>query len=76
MAQPTVELTVATKGKRIAGAERELLAADLKQRYEAGATIRALVEDTGRSYGSVHRLLSDAGVIFRPRAAIRGKQRT
>jgi hypothetical protein len=32
-----------------------------------GATIRALAEETGRSYGGVHRLLVDAGVVFRSR---------
>lgn len=53
--------------------ERDKLAAALKARYEAGASIRALAEDTGRSYGGVHRLLAGAGVAFRSRSgALRG----
>ncbi|MDH6130537.1 helix-turn-helix domain-containing protein [Kitasatospora sp. GP82] len=55
------------KGTRLVGAARETLATDLKKKYDAGASIRALMQDTGRSYGSVHRLLSGAGVIFRAR---------
>lgn len=39
------------------GPDREKLAADLKNKYDAGASIRALAEETGRSYGGVHRLL-------------------
>ncbi|MFD4335865.1 helix-turn-helix domain-containing protein [Streptomyces anulatus] len=55
------------------GPERDKVAAELKARYDAGASIRALAEDTGRSYGGVHRLLADAGVTFRSRGgAMRG----
>lgn len=43
------------------GPERDKLAAVLKARYEAGASIRELAEDTGRSYGRMHRLLTEAG---------------
>jgi hypothetical protein len=42
------------KGKRIIGTARAKLAADLKVMYEKGASIRALAESTGRSYGFVH----------------------
>ncbi|MFD4976267.1 helix-turn-helix domain-containing protein [Streptomyces sp. NPDC058424] len=49
------------------GPERDRVAAELKAKYEAGATIRALADQTGRSYGGVHRLLADAGVTFRSR---------
>lgn len=57
-----------TQARRLwAGPERDKLAADLKTKYEAGASIRALAEETGRSYGGVHRLLQDAGVSFRGR---------
>ncbi|MFD4577914.1 helix-turn-helix domain-containing protein [Streptomyces sp. NPDC058417] len=55
------------------GPERDKVAAELKARCDAGASIRALAEDTGRSYGGVHRLLADAGVAFRSRGgAMRG----
>lgn len=49
------------------GPDRDKLAADLKKKYDSGASIRALAEETGRSYGGVHRLLQDAGATFRSR---------
>jgi len=57
-----------TPVRRLApGPDRDKLAADLKAKYEGGKSIRALAEETGRSYGGVHRLLQDAGVTFRGR---------
>lgn len=62
------------KGQRITGADRDKLAKELRKRYEAGASIRELAADTQRSYGFVHRILSDAGVQLRGRGgATRGK---
>ncbi|MFN8169915.1 MAG: helix-turn-helix domain-containing protein [Candidatus Nanopelagicales bacterium] len=62
------------KGRRVSGGEREKLAADLTKKYVAGASIRDLAESTGRSYGFVHRLLSENGVALRGRGgATRGK---
>ena len=55
------------KGARITGPTRDKLATDLKKKYEKGASIRALAEQTGRSYGFVHRVLSEAGVTLRGR---------
>ncbi|MFD6952910.1 MULTISPECIES: helix-turn-helix domain-containing protein [Nocardiopsis] len=55
------------KGRRLVGADRSELAAQLKRRYEAGESIRMLAAATGRSYGFVHRLLSEAGVDLRGR---------
>lgn len=55
------------KGKRVTGEERDALAADLKRRYEGGETIRQLHDATGRSFGAIQRLLSEAGVTMRPR---------
>ncbi|MGW3044004.1 helix-turn-helix domain-containing protein [Kitasatospora sp. NPDC001159] len=49
------------------GAERESLARDMRQMYDAGASVREIAEKYERSYGSVHRLLSMASVTFRPR---------
>jgi Helix-turn-helix domain len=64
------------KGSRVTGANRDKLAADLKKEYESGASIRSLAESTGRSYGFVHRLLSESGVSLRGRGgATRGKAR-
>ncbi|CAL9328705.1 helix-turn-helix domain-containing protein [Nocardiopsis synnemataformans] len=55
------------KRPRLAGEDRSVLAAQLKSRYDAGESIRMLAAATGRSYGFVHRLLSEAGVELRGR---------
>lgn len=60
-----------TQVRRLApGPDRDKLAAGLKAKYEGGKSIRALAEETGRSYGGVHRLLEDAGVTFRSRGGV------
>jgi Helix-turn-helix domain len=62
------------KGTRVTGADRAKLASDLKKRYDAGESIRSLAASTGRSYGFVHRILSETGVTLRGRGgATRGK---
>jgi len=71
--EPVADLT---KGRRVTGAEREKLAADLKKKYDSGTSIRALAESTGRSYGFVHRILSESGTTLRGRGgATRGKKK-
>lgn len=62
MTEPTT-----AKGQRITGDARVKMAADLKKKYEKGASIRALAEVTDRSYGFVHRILSESGVVLRGR---------
>jgi hypothetical protein len=62
------------KGTRVTGADRAKLAADLKKRYDSGESIRALAAATGRSYGFVHRILTESGVSLRGRGgATRGR---
>ncbi len=62
------------KGTRVTGADRSKLATDLKVRYDAGESIRALADATGRSYGFIHRILTETGVTLRGRGgATRGK---
>jgi hypothetical protein len=62
------------KGTRVTGAERNKLATDLKKRYDAGESIRTLAGATGRSYGFIHRILTETGVSLRGRGgATRGK---
>ena len=56
-----------TKGKRITGDDRSTLADDLRKRYDSGDSIRVLAAETGRSYGFVHRLLSENGATLRSR---------
>lgn len=63
------------KGARITGGDRTKLAADLKRKYSSGSSIRQLAGETGRSYGFVHRMLSESGVALRGRGgATRGKK--
>jgi hypothetical protein len=64
------------KGTRVTGSDRSKLATDLKSRYDSGESIRALASATGRSYGFVHRLLTETGVKLRGRGgATRGSRR-
>lgn len=46
---------------------REELLSELRHAYEGGASIRTLVASTGRSYGSIHSLLLQAGATMRSR---------
>ena len=61
--------------RRVLGLERQTLVASLAERYAKGESIRSLAESTNRSYGAIHRMLSEAEVIFRKRggAHFRGK---
>ena len=63
------------KGSRVTGGARESLTDSLRRKYEGGASIRALAEESGRSYGFVHRILSESGASLRGRGgATRGKR--
>ena len=55
------------KGARITGADRTKLAADLRKQYDKGKSIRELADSSGRSYGFVHRVLSESGASLRGR---------
>ncbi|MGB8649362.1 MAG: helix-turn-helix domain-containing protein [Mycobacteriales bacterium] len=55
------------KGTRVTGNDRSTLTDQLKRKYEGGASIRALAEESGRSYGFVHRILSESGASLRGR---------
>lgn len=62
------------KGSRVTGAERDKLATELRKKYDGGASIRSLAGSTGRSYGFIHRILSESGAPLRGRGgATRGK---
>lgn len=60
------------KGARITGASRDKLASQLTKRYEGGSSIRELAASTGRSYGFVHRILSENGAAMRGRGGATG----
>lgn len=63
------------KGSRVTGAERDRLAADLRKKYDAGQSIRRLASSSNRSYGFVHRILSESGTTLRGRGgATRSKK--
>lgn len=65
------------KGARITGSDRAMLANELTKKYTSGASIRALAESTGRSYGFVHRILTENDVQLRGRGgATRGKAKS
>ncbi len=61
------ESTTLRKGTRVTGEDRSKLATDLKARYNSGESIRSLASSTGRSYGFVHRILTETGVALRGR---------
>jgi hypothetical protein len=46
---------------------RDVLLHELRNAYEGGASIRMLVANTGRSYGSIHSLLRESGTTMRSR---------
>ena len=65
-----------SKGRRITGPDRDKLATDLRKKYDSGKSIRELAASTGRSYGFVHRVLSESGAELRGRGgATRGKKK-
>ncbi|QTE02996.1 helix-turn-helix domain-containing protein [Streptomyces cyanogenus] len=55
------------KGKWITGSARKELAEAFVKEYREGRSIRAIAEAHGRSYGFVHRVLTEARVPLRPR---------
>jgi hypothetical protein len=66
------------RGIRVTGSDRSKLATDLSRRYDAGESIRSLAASTGRSYGFIHRILTETGVALRgrggaPKKAAAGK---
>jgi hypothetical protein len=64
------------KGARITGADRNKLATEVRKQYEKGRSIRDLADSHNRSYGFIHRLLSENDVTLRGRGgATRGKKR-
>ena len=55
------------KGTRLTGAAAEEFGEKIEKAYRRGATIRFIIEKSGRSYGCIHRTLSNRGVSMRPR---------
>ena len=65
-----------TAGRRIVGQERISWTTDYLRRYGAGESIREIARDTGRSYGFVHRILSEGGAELRGRGGARRRKTT
>ncbi|MFE4304726.1 helix-turn-helix domain-containing protein [Streptomyces sp. NPDC056891] len=57
------------KNSRLSDKERKVFAQQVAAAYtgEQQGAIRQIADETGRSYGMIHRLLSQEGVRFRPR---------
>ena len=69
-------MTDLKKGARITGSDRNKLAIEIKKQYEKGQSIRELADSHNRSYGFIHRLLSENDVSLRGRGgATRGKRK-
>ncbi|MFE4519821.1 helix-turn-helix domain-containing protein [Kitasatospora sp. NPDC056783] len=61
------------KGSHLKGAARKKFAAKLRKNYDSGASIRALAEETGRSFALVRQLLEEAGTAIRGHGGARSE---
>lgn len=64
------------KGARVTGPDRDTLSKDLITRYSTGTSIRQLAAESGRSYGFVHRMLTESGTTLRGRGGATRTKRT
>jgi hypothetical protein len=55
------------KGKRLTGTAAEEFDEKIEKAYDRGASIRFIIDESGRSFGAIHRALSRRGVTMRPR---------
>ena len=60
-------MTAVKKGARLTGNEREQMAKTVTSLYGEGKSIRDISAETGRSYGFVHRVLSESELTLRGR---------
>ena len=68
------DVTDLKKRTRVTGDSRSTMATDLKSKYEAGESIRSLAVASNRSYGFVHRILSESGATLRGRGGATRKK--
>jgi transposase len=61
-------------GARITGERRDQLAAAIVEKYQAGMTVRQLEAHFNRSYGFIHRVLTEQGVELRPRGGTNARR--
>ncbi|MFF7115532.1 helix-turn-helix domain-containing protein [Streptomyces albogriseolus] len=65
-----LDLPVIAKGRKLTGAAREQFAKQVVTAYLTpgrAVTIREICQETTRSYGAIHSILSEAGVTKRGR---------
>jgi transposase len=60
-------VTVLKKGVRVTGSDREKISSKVMSEYANGKSIRDIAAELGRSYGFVHRLLSESDQPLRSR---------
>ena len=60
-------MTEIKKGARLTGEDRAQMAERVMAQYSEGRSIREIAHDTGRSYGFVHRVLTESEVALRGR---------
>lgn len=65
-----------TRSAPLTGRARAAAAADCREYYEAGNSVRSVADRFGRSYGSTHQLLVEAGTQFRGKDGQPRKQAT
>lgn len=54
-----------TYNPKLTGPDRAAVAADCRELYEQGSSVRSVAARFGRSYGVTHALLVEAGTTFR-----------
>ena len=60
-------MTTVKKGARLTGDDRATMARTVTALYGQGRSIREIAAETGRSYGFVHRVLSESDLPLRGR---------
>lgn len=70
-AEHMADVPTLSRNQRLPDGERRRIATMLRERYDAGRSVRELCGETGYSIGRVRRLLIEAGVTFRPRGGSR-----
>ena len=63
----TPTTTALPRGRHLTEKQRAAAVKHAARRYRQNASIRLIAQEMGRSYGFVHRLLTDAGIQLRPR---------
>jgi hypothetical protein len=61
-------------GTQLKGDARDELRTSVVRRYKAGKSVRDIAREEDRSYGLIHRLLIESGVVFRPRGGARNQK--